>query len=96
MARLREDKVMSVVYAVQVDVWWGIAEHAGARQYDFSAYRRLFEQVAAKGLKIQAVMSFHAAGGNVSWAGERWLWCLRWRVGERWGAAPQQPYCGLA
>jgi beta-amylase len=40
-------------------------EHAGPRQYDFSAYRRLFEQVAAKGLKAQAVMSFHAAGGNV-------------------------------
>jgi beta-amylase len=53
------------VEGVMVDVWWGIAEHAGPRRYDFSAYRRLFEQVASKGLKVQAVMSFHAAGGNV-------------------------------
>ena len=53
------------VEGVMVDVWWGIAEHAGPRQYDFTAYRRLFEQVASKGLKVQAMMSFHAAGGNV-------------------------------
>ena len=48
------------VDGVMVDVWWGIAEHAGPGQYDFSAYRKLFEQVASKGLKVQAVMSFHA------------------------------------
>jgi len=55
----------SGVEGVMVDVWWGIVEHDGPKQYDFSAYRCLFEQVASKGLKIQAVMSFHAAGGNV-------------------------------
>ena len=27
-----------------VDVWWGIVEHAGPRRYDFSAYKRLFDQ----------------------------------------------------
>ena len=53
------------VEGVMIDIWWGIVEHGGPGRYDFSAYRRLFEQVAAKGLKIQAVMSFHAAGGNV-------------------------------
>ncbi|KAL6780150.1 AMB1 [Auxenochlorella protothecoides x Auxenochlorella symbiontica] len=53
------------VSGVMVDVWWGIVEHAGPRRYDWSAYRRLFDAVAAKGLRIQAVMSFHAAGGNV-------------------------------
>lgn len=53
------------VEGVMVDVWWGIAEATGPCQYDFSAYRRLFERVAANGLKVQAVMSFHAAGGNV-------------------------------
>lgn len=53
------------VEGVMVDVWWGIVEHEGPQRYDFSAYRRLFEQVASKGLKVQAVMSFHAAGGNV-------------------------------
>jgi beta-amylase len=53
------------VEGVMVDVWWGIVEHAGPGLYDFTAYRKLFDQVAATGLKIQAVMSFHAAGGNV-------------------------------
>ncbi|KAK9805935.1 hypothetical protein WJX73_006454 [Symbiochloris irregularis] len=53
------------VEGVMVDVWWGIVEEAGPTKYDFSAYRRLFQKVAEHGLKIQAVMSFHAAGGNV-------------------------------
>ena len=53
------------VEGVMVDVWWGIVEEAGPQKYDFSAYRRLFRKVAEHGLKIQAVMSFHAAGGNV-------------------------------
>jgi beta-amylase len=53
------------VEGVMVDVWWGIAERAGPGVYDFSAYKRLFYKVAAAGLKVQAVMSFHAAGGNV-------------------------------
>ncbi len=48
-----------------IDIWWGMVEHAGPGQYDFSAYRRLFDRVAETGLKIQAVMSFHGAGGNV-------------------------------
>ncbi|GIL83204.1 hypothetical protein Vretimale_11282 [Volvox reticuliferus] len=53
------------VEGVMVDVWWGIVERAGPRQYDFNAYKRLFQKVAGAGLKVQAVMSFHAAGGNV-------------------------------
>lgn len=52
------------VEGVMIDVWWGMVEHQ-ERKYDFSAYRYLFEMVASKGLKVQAVMSFHAAGGNV-------------------------------
>ncbi|BDA47842.1 beta-amylase 1, chloroplastic [Coccomyxa sp. Obi] len=53
------------VEGVMVDVWWGIVENAGPGKYDFSAYKRLFHKVAESGLKVQAVMSFHAAGGNV-------------------------------
>lgn len=53
------------VEGVMVDVWWGIVEHAGPGKYDFSAYKRLFDRIADSGLKVQAVMSFHAAGGNV-------------------------------
>jgi len=55
----------SGVEGVMIDVWWGIVERAGPRDYDFSAYNRLFRKIASAGLKIQAVMSFHGAGGNV-------------------------------
>ncbi|GAX76884.1 hypothetical protein CEUSTIGMA_g4330.t1 [Chlamydomonas eustigma] len=53
------------VEGVMVDVWWGLVERAGPNTYDFSAYESLFRKVARAGLKVQAVMSFHAAGGNV-------------------------------
>lgn len=52
------------VEGIMVDVWWGIVEREQG-VYDFSAYQRLFEKAREAGLKIQAVMSFHAAGGNV-------------------------------
>ena len=53
------------VAGVMVDVWWGIVEHAGPGRYDWGAYRALFEAARRAGLRIQAVMSFHAAGANV-------------------------------
>lgn len=48
-----------------IDVWWGYVEHTQPNDYDFSAYKALFDKVASYGLKIQCVMSFHAAGPNV-------------------------------
>ena len=33
------------VEGVMIDVWWGLVEHEGPGQYDFSAYKRLFEKV---------------------------------------------------
>jgi hypothetical protein len=48
-----------------VDVWWGIVERDAPGIYDFSAYDALFSAVAKAGLRLQAVMSFHAAGTNV-------------------------------
>eukprot|EP00892_Ulva_mutabilis_P011278 jgi/Ulvmu1/8522/UM044_0056.1 len=53
------------VQGVMIDVWWGIVERVGPGHYDFSAYSTLIHKVAAAGLKLQAVMSFHAAGSNV-------------------------------
>jgi len=53
------------VHGVMIDIWWGIVERDGPMVYDFSAYRRLFEMIEETDLKIQAVMSFHAAGSNV-------------------------------
>ncbi|CAL5211797.1 unnamed protein product [Lathyrus oleraceus] len=53
------------VDGVMVDVWWGIIEKNGPKQYDWSAYRSLFQLVQESGLKLQAIMSFHQCGGNV-------------------------------
>jgi endo-1,4-beta-mannosidase len=53
------------VDGVMVDVWWGIVEGAGPALYEWRAYRELFGIVQAEGLKLQAIMSFHACGGNV-------------------------------
>ncbi|KAL0030883.1 hypothetical protein WJX77_011689 [Trebouxia sp. C0004] len=54
----------SGVEGVAVDVWWGAVERQPG-SYDWSGYQQLFSMVKAKGLRIQAVMSFHACGGNV-------------------------------
>ena len=56
--------VHGVVQGVMVDVWWGIVERQQG-EYDFEAYERLFHKLADAGLKVQAIMSFHAAGTNV-------------------------------
>lgn len=53
------------VDGVMVDVWWGIIEAKGPKQYDWSGYRSLFELLVKIGLKIQAIMSLHQCGGNV-------------------------------
>ncbi|KAL9259121.1 Beta-amylase-like protein [Drosera capensis] len=53
------------VDGVMVDVWWGIVESQGPKQYRWSAYRRLFQLVQRCGLKLQAIMSFHQCGGNI-------------------------------
>ena len=43
---------------------WGAVERQPQR-YDWSGYRQVLELVKGLGLKLQAVMSFHACGGNV-------------------------------
>ncbi|CAM6086813.1 unnamed protein product [Calypogeia fissa] len=53
------------VEGIMMDVWWGIVEKDGPRQYNWSAYRELIEMARRHGLKVQAVMSFHQCGGNV-------------------------------
>lgn len=53
------------VDGVMVDVWWGTVESIGPQQYDWSAYRTLFQMVQDCKLKLQAIMSFHKCGGNV-------------------------------
>lgn len=53
------------VDGVMVDVWWGLVESKGSKQYDWSSYKSLFQLVQQCGLKSQVVMSFHQCGGNV-------------------------------
>ncbi|KAG8386978.1 hypothetical protein BUALT_Bualt03G0204800 [Buddleja alternifolia] len=62
--QLKELKAAGVD-GVMVDVWWGIIEAKGPKQYDWSSYKRLFQLVQKCGLRIQAIMSFHQCGGNV-------------------------------
>lgn len=62
--QLKELKAAGVD-GVMVDVWWGIVESKGSKQYDWSAYRSLFAVIQRCGLKLQAIMSFHQCGGNV-------------------------------
>ncbi|KAA8526472.1 hypothetical protein F0562_008325 [Nyssa sinensis] len=50
---------------VMLDVWWGIVESKGPKQYNWTAYRSLFQLIQQCGLKLQVVMSFHQCGGNV-------------------------------
>ena len=62
--QLKELKAAGVD-GVMVDIWWGIVESKGPKQYDWYAYRSMFKLVQQCGLKIQAIMSFHQCGGNV-------------------------------
>jgi len=47
-----------------VDVWWGLTEPF-PKVYNFTIYRELFNMAKKRGLKVQAVASFHRCGGNV-------------------------------
>ena len=64
---------------------WGAVERE-PKQYDWSGYRALFEAAKRVGLKIQAVMSFHACGGNVGDSAQVPLpsWVLEVRVNGSW------------
>ena len=53
------------VEGVMTDVWWGIVERDGPETYDWTAYLELLDMVERAGLKLNAVMSFHACGANV-------------------------------
>lgn len=63
-ARALASLVCTGVRGVAIDVWWGAVERKPGH-YDFGGYRALFEAANRMGLKVQAVMSFHACGGNV-------------------------------
>uniref|UniRef100_A0A0E0LLU2 Beta-amylase n=1 Tax=Oryza punctata TaxID=4537 RepID=A0A0E0LLU2_ORYPU len=64
-AQLRRLRREAGVDGVMADVWWGIVEGAGPARYEWRAYRELFRVAQEEGLKVQAIMSFHACGGNV-------------------------------
>ena len=49
---------------IMVDVWWGLCEPE-PNAYNFTGYLDLMQRCKTLGLKVQAVMSFHACGGNV-------------------------------
>eukprot|EP00735_Rhodelphis_limneticus_P013566 TRINITY_DN739_c0_g1::TRINITY_DN739_c0_g1_i1::g.18372::m.18372 TRINITY_DN739_c0_g1::TRINITY_DN739_c0_g1_i1::g.18372 ORF type:complete len:524 (-),score=125.20,sp/Q10RZ1/BAMY2_ORYSJ/41.11/3e-125,Glyco_hydro_14/PF01373.12/3e-62,Glyco_hydro_14/PF01373.12/1.1e-43,Trefoil/PF00088.13/2.2e-12,Trefoil/PF00088.13/1.4e+03 TRINITY_DN739_c0_g1_i1:462-2033(-) len=54
------------VDGIMLDVWWGIVERSGPKQYDWKAYQDVVRIAKEVGLKIQFVLSFHQCGGNVN------------------------------
>ncbi|KAG2493073.1 hypothetical protein HYH03_008736 [Edaphochlamys debaryana] len=56
--------VSTGVHGVACDFWWGAIEKSPG-QYNWAGYKQVVEVIKQTGLKIQAVMSFHACGGNV-------------------------------
>eukprot|EP01029_Cantina_marsupialis_P010733 TRINITY_DN243_c0_g2_i1.p1 TRINITY_DN243_c0_g2~~TRINITY_DN243_c0_g2_i1.p1 ORF type:complete len:444 (-),score=148.38 TRINITY_DN243_c0_g2_i1:416-1747(-) len=61
--QLKQIKYMGA-HGLMVDVWWGIGEPS-PKQYNFGGYVQLAKMCKSLDLKLQAVMSFHAAGTNV-------------------------------
>jgi len=53
------------VDGVMTDVWWGLVENSGPKQYNWSAYLEFAKLVQDSGLTLQVVMSFHKCGTNV-------------------------------
>ncbi|OIW03585.1 hypothetical protein TanjilG_00555 [Lupinus angustifolius] len=53
------------VEGVMINVWWGLVEREGPREYNWSSYMELMEMAKKHELKVQAMMSFHRCGGNV-------------------------------
>lgn len=43
------------------DLWWGIVEQKGPKQYNWAGYLQLASMCQKHGLKIQAVASFRKA-----------------------------------
>ncbi|KXZ55155.1 hypothetical protein GPECTOR_3g303 [Gonium pectorale] len=56
--------VASGVHGVAMDFWWGAVEKVPG-QYNWAGYKQALEVIKQTGLKVQAVLSFHACGGNV-------------------------------
>jgi beta-amylase len=47
-----------MLFRIMIDVWWGIVERNGPKQYDWHGYQQLLSIVKQNGLKMQCVMSF--------------------------------------
>lgn len=52
------------VDGVRVQVWWGVVEAKGSRQYDWSAYKMLFSLIQLHGLKLKVSLCFHQHGAK--------------------------------
>ena len=46
------------VDGIMLDMWWGIVERAGPKQYDFNAYKQVTSMCKELGLRMQIVLSY--------------------------------------
>lgn len=49
---------------ITIDFWWGLIE-SSPKQYNFSGYIQLTEQVKAMDLKLKVILSFHSCGSTI-------------------------------
>ena len=52
------------VDGIMIDVWWGYTEKS-ENNYDFHGYKKAFNMITSRNMKIIPVFSFHRCGGSV-------------------------------
>jgi beta-amylase len=53
------------VSGVMLDMWWGLIERDGPKNYYWQPYSQIVQLARQAGLKVHAITSFHECGGNV-------------------------------
>ncbi len=62
--QLAEAKKLGIT-AVSTDIWWGLVQAKGEKDFDWKYYDKLSKHISEAGLKWIPILSFHACGGNV-------------------------------
>ncbi|KAM3348410.1 hypothetical protein ACQJBY_021972 [Aegilops geniculata] len=52
------------VTGVAVELWWGVVERGGPREYDWAGYLDLAAMARRCGLRVRAILAFHQCGAG--------------------------------
>ena len=64
-SQLQQLQQQAHIDGVVSDVWWGLVEQTGPKQYYWNPYVQLISIIKSVGLRFIPIMSFHSCGGNV-------------------------------